>query len=188
MFYFLLFGRGRGPRPNSQKTRPRPNSKKENTPPPLPSVLFLLFWRVVVFFFAVWPGGVFILLLFGWGSCFVFCCLGRGSYFVLLLGQGRDFLFAVWTGGVLNCFAIWAVAWFLFLLFGRGTGAHSLTGLPGSSLSDPSTKKTKQRKKEEKKTRVPLLLLVHLRLAPLHSCQPSYDVLSELLVSPLKTL
>ena len=49
------------------------------------------------------------------------------------------FLFAVWAGGV------------FFLLFGRVTGVHSLTGLPGSSLSDPTTKKTKQ----QKKTRVP---------------------------------
>ena len=30
--FFLLFGRGLGPRPNSKKkTRPRPNSKKNNT-------------------------------------------------------------------------------------------------------------------------------------------------------------
>ena len=34
------------------------------------------------------------------------------------------------------------------LLFGQGTGVHSLTGLPGSSLRDPTTKKTKQQKKK----------------------------------------
>ena len=56
------------------------------------------------------------------------------------LGGGRVLLLAVWVGGVI-----------FVLLFGRGTGVHSLTGLPGSSLSDPTTKKTKQ----QKKTRVP---------------------------------
>ena len=60
------------------------------------------------------------------GRIYVFCCLGRGVFF----------FFAVWAGGV-----------FIFLLFGRGTGVHSLTGLPGSSLSDPTTKKTEQQKK-----------------------------------------
>ena len=35
-----------------------------------------------------------------------------------------------------------------FLLFGRGTGVHSLTGLPGSSLSDPTTKKDRTAKKK----------------------------------------
>ena len=34
---------------------------------------------------------------------------------------------------------------------GRGTGVHSLTVLPGSSLRDPTIKKTQQ----QKKTRVP---------------------------------
>ena len=47
------------------------------------------------------------------------------------------FFFAVWAGGV-----------FFFLLFGRGTGVHSLTRLPGSSLSDPTTKETEQQKKK----------------------------------------
>ena len=32
----------------------------------------------------------------------------------------------------------------LFLLFGREAGVHSLTGLPGSPLRGPTTKKTKQ--------------------------------------------
>ena len=44
-------------------------------------------------------------------------------------------------------FAAWAEGVF-FLLFGRGTGVYSLTGVPGSSLSDPTTKKTKQPKKK----------------------------------------
>ena len=65
------------------------------------------------------------------------------------------FVFAVWAvafffllfgpGGLFFCLLLGRVA-FLFLLFGRGTGVHSLTGLPGSSLSDPTTKKTKQQK------------------------------------------
>ena len=88
-------------------------------------VLFFAVWAGVVFFFAVWAGGV--------------------------------FFFAVWAGGRVLFFAVWAEACsffcclgrerFFFLLFGRGTGVHSLTGLPGSSLSDPTTKKTKQQKK-----------------------------------------
>ena len=61
---------------------------------------------------------------------FLFCCLGGG-------GCVGVFFFAVWAGVV--CF---------FLLFGRATGVHSRTGLPDSSLSDPTTKKTKQQKKK----------------------------------------
>ena len=145
---FLLFGRGRGPRPNSKKNTSPPKQQRKNHPPPkqnktndlhLPSVLlFLLFGRVgVFFFFAVWAGGrFFFFFLFGpvacnffavWaGGVFVFCCLGRGR---------------------LVCFAVWAEGVFFFLLFGRGTGVHSLTGLPGLSSSDPTTKMTKQQKK-----------------------------------------
>ena len=78
---------------------------------------------------------------------YFFCCLGRvrvrffpvwagGVFFFLVFGPVAFFFFAVWAGGV-----------FFSLLFGRGTGVHSLTGLPGSSLSDPTTKKTKQQKK-----------------------------------------
>ena len=77
------------------------------------------------FCFAVWAGGVFFFLLFG-----------RGRVLFLLFGRWRFFFFAVWAGGV-----------FFFLLFGRGTGVHSLTRLPGSSLSDPTTKETEQQKK-----------------------------------------
>ena len=61
---------------------------------------------------------------------FGFCCLGWGG------------------GGGGGCLLLGQVA-FLFLLFGRGTGVHSLTGLPGSSLSDPTTKKTKKQKKKK---------------------------------------
>ena len=84
--------------------------------------LFFAVWAGVVFFFAVWAGCVFFFLLFGRGAC--------------------------------SFFAVWAVAFFLFgpgacyfLLFGRGMGVHSLTRLPGSSLSDPTTKETEQQNK-----------------------------------------
>ena len=98
-------------------------------------LFFLLFGRGRVFF-AVWAGGVFF--------CF-FCCLGGG----------RVLFFAVWAGAC-SFFAVWAGACFFllsgrgrvfFLLFGRGTGVHSLTRLPGSSLSGPTTKETGQQKK-----------------------------------------
>ena len=62
-----------------------------------------------------------------------------GVLFFCCLGGGRVYFFDVWAGDVL----------LFFLLFGRGTGVHSLTGLPGSSLSDPTTKKTKQQKKKK---------------------------------------
>ena len=87
-------------------------------------------------FFAVWAGGVFFFCCLGgrrvlffavWaGGVFFFCCFGGGMFFFLLFGPGA-------------CF---------FLLFGRGTGVHSLTRLPGSSLSDPTTKETEQQKKK----------------------------------------
>ena len=68
---------------------------------------------------------------------FFFCCLGGGRvFFFCCLGGGRVLFFAVWAGDV--CF---------FLLFGRGTGVHSLTRLPGSSLSDPTPQGTEQQKK-----------------------------------------
>ena len=97
-------------------------------------VFFFLLFGPGAFFFAVWAGGVLFFLLFGQGACCFFCCLGGG----------RVLFFAVWAGG------------FFFLLFGRGTGVHSLTRLPGSSLSDPTTKKTEQPKKT---TRVPIFYL-----------------------------
>ena len=84
-------------------------------------------------FFAVWAGGVLFFFAVWAGACSFCCCLGGGVFF----------FFAVWAGGV-----------FFFLLFGRETGAHSLTRLPGSSLSDPTTKETERQKK---KTRVPTL-------------------------------
>ena len=100
MFLILLFGRGRvlffcclgggpGPAQTAKKiTRPRPNSKKKNTPPPLP--------------------GVFLFCCLGGVGVFVFCCLGRGAFsFFCCLGGGRVLFFAVWAG-VVFFFAVWA--------------------------------------------------------------------------------
>ena len=60
---------------------------------------------------------------------------------------GGVFFFAVWAGGVFF-FLLFGRGRILFLLFGRGTGVHSLTRLPGSSFSDPTTKETEQQKKK----------------------------------------
>ena len=104
-------------------------------------VIFFAVWAGGCVFFAVWAGGV-CFLLFGRGACFFFA-VWAGRVLFLLFGRGRVLFFAVWAGGV-----------FCFLLFGRGTGVHSLTRLPGSSLSDPTTKETE---KQKTKTRVPVL-------------------------------
>ena len=92
------------------------------------------------------PGGVFLFLLFGRGACF-FCCLDGGVFIFGLL--------FVWGGGgaclfFLFCFCCLGIFVCFVLLFGRGTGIHSLTGLHGSSLRDPPTKKTKQQNKKQK--------------------------------------
>ena len=78
-------------------------------------------------FFCCLGGGRVLFFAVWAGACSFFCCLGRG----------RVLFLAVWAGGVL-----------FFLLFGRGTGVHSLTRLPGSSLSDPTTKEPEQQKKK----------------------------------------
>ena len=52
--------------------------------------------------------------------------------FLLLFGRFACVFFAVWAGGVFFL-AVWAAD-------------YSLAGLPGSSLRDPTTKKTKQQK------------------------------------------
>ena len=88
-------------------------------------------------------------LLFGPGASFFFVAVWEGGegggvvFFVFAVWAGGDFFFAVWAGGV-----------FFFLLSGRGSGVHSLTGLPGSSLSDPTTKK----QTTKKTTRIPLYI------------------------------
>ena len=126
MFFFLLFGRGPRPRPNSEKKQhaPAQTAKNETRPRPFRACCFFAVWvGGCVYVFAVWAGGVFF-----------FCCLGGG----------RVLFFAVWAG---------VVFFFCCLGGGReGTGVHSLTGLPGSSLSNPTTKKTKQQKKKKKNT------------------------------------
>ena len=97
-------------------------------------LVFFFAFRVL-FFFAVWAGCVLL-----------FCCLG-GAAFFLLFGRRRVCLL-LFGRGACSFFAVRAgERVFPFLLFGRGTGLHSLTGLPGSSSSDPTTKKTKQQKK-----------------------------------------
>ena len=148
MSCFLLFGRGRvffcclgggpGPAQTAKKHTPPPKQQNKKTRPrPFRACCFFAVWaggcvyffcclgRGRVFFvFAVWSGCVFIFCRLG-GGVFFFCCLGGGVFFVLLFGPGA-------------CF---------FLLFGRRTGVHSLTRLPGSPLSDPTTKETEQQKK-----------------------------------------
>ena len=101
--------------------RPRPNTLGRGGG----VLIFLLFGQGACFFFAVWAWGVFLFLLFG---------LGRVLF--LLFRRGRVLFVAIWAGGV------------FFLLFVQGTGVHSLTRLPGLSLSDPTTKETEQQKKK----------------------------------------
>ena len=143
--FFAVWPGAQAP-PKQQKHDPAQTAKILNTPPPLPSVLS----------FAVWAGG----------RLYFCCCLGGGrvySFFFCCLCWGRRgagggaCFFAVRAGACLLVFAVWARGACLFfcclggaakslLLFGRGTGVHSLIGLPGSTSSDPTTKKTKQQK------------------------------------------
>ena len=143
--FFLLFGRGLGPRPNSNKKNTSPpkqqktkKKKKKRHRPFRQCVVFFvfLFGRVGVFIFCCLGGGRVLFFAVWAGGMFLFCCLGGGVFFVCCLGGGM-FLFLLFGPGA--CF---------FLLFGRGTGVHSLTRLPGSSLSDPTTKETEQPKKK----------------------------------------
>ena len=102
---------------------------------------FLLFrrWRVCFCSLGVvWAGDVFFFFAV-WAVCMIFFAVwaewrGEGSVFFLLFGWGA-FCFCC-LGGVVFFVAVWA-----------GDGVHSLTGLPGSCLRDPTTKKTKQQKK-----------------------------------------
>ena len=82
----------------------------------------------------------------GGGSRVSFFAVWAGWRVFFLFGRGRVYVFAVWAGRVyvFCCLGGWRV---FFLLFGRGTGVHSLTGLPGSSLSDPTTKRPNSKKK-----------------------------------------
>ena len=60
-------------------------------------------------------------------------------------------IFCVWAGCLLF-FCCLRGGRVFFVLFGKGTRVHSRTGLPGSSLTGPTTKKDQTAKK---KTRVP---------------------------------
>ena len=166
--FFAVWAGARAPPKQQQQHYPAQTAKNKHAPAPSERlfVLFLLFGRVGVFacfcclglvrvFFAVWAGVVF----------FLTCCLGGGFFFLFCcLGGGRVYLFAVWARVVFFFFFFFVFLFgrggrgffffSFFLIFGRGMGVHSLTGLPGSSSSDPTTKKTKQQK--QKKTRVPL--------------------------------
>ena len=167
-----------------KKHAPAQTAKKKTRPRPFRACFFFAVWAGgCVYLFAVWAGGVFFSAAIGLLSvrlscqgtsaaalmarqeCAVFAAvqkfhahfaisgpqkggrsrngLGGGVFFFLLFGRGRVFFLLFGPG-----------ACFFFLLFGRGTGVHSLTRLPGSSLSDPTTKETEQQKK---KTRVPLI-------------------------------
>ena len=110
--FFLLFGRGPRPRPNSKKKKhaTAQTAKKKHAPAPSERVFFFAVWAVgCVYVFAVWAGVVFFFGLFGRGACSFFCCLGGCVFFFLLfgpgacsffgcLGRGRVFFFAVWAG------------------------------------------------------------------------------------------
>ena len=77
MFYVLLFGRGRGPRPNRKKNMPPPKQQK-NKHAPAPSKRFFAVWvGGRVYFFAVWAEVVFF-----------FAAVWVGVHFFLLFGRG----------------------------------------------------------------------------------------------------
>ena len=156
MFHFLLFGRGRGPRPMVASAQ---TAKNITRPRPFRSFCvgcclgggrvssFLLFGTC--FFFAVWAGCVLFFCCWGGGVLVFFCCLGGGRVFsFLLFVRVACFFFAVWAGCVL-VFCCLGGGRFFFVAVWAGAGVHSLTGLPGSSLSDPTRKKTKQQNKNK---------------------------------------
>ena len=146
-FFFAVWAGARAPPNQQKKTRLRAQTaKKQTRPRPFRACFLLLFGRVTCAFF--------FFLLFGRG-CGGGGGGGRSFFFFLLFGRCACFFFVVWAGVACLCFCCLAGGRFCFLLFGRGTGVHSLTGLPGSSSSDPTTKKTKQQKK---KTRVPNII------------------------------
>ena len=127
MFFFLLFGRGRGPRPKSKKKHaPAQTAINKHAPAPSEHVLLLL-GRVGVFFLLF--GRVAFLFVFAVcaGACCFFCCLGADV-----------FLFsAVWAGCVFLLFG--RSAYFCFCCLGAG---RKFTHLP-------ATKETKQQKKKK---------------------------------------
>ena len=157
--FFLLFGQGPRPRPNSKKkTRPRPNSKKKHAPAPSERVFFcLLFGRVDAFIFLLFGrggggGGRVLFLLFGRGACSFFCCLGGGVFFFCCLGGGV-FFFLLFGPGACFFFAVWA-----------GDGS-SLT-YPSAWLVFKRPNNKRKRPNSKKKTRVPALGFRGSRFCP----------------------
>ena len=140
--FFLLFGRGPRPRPNSKKNHAPAQTAKKNTPPHLPIIFFFAVWAGgCVFFFAVWAGDVF----------FFFAVWAGGVFFFLLFGRGRVLFFAVWTG---TCS--------FFCCVGRGrVYFFAVWAGDGSSLTYPSAwlvfkrPNNKRDRTAKKKTRVP---------------------------------
>ena len=160
VFYFCCLGGGVGPAPTANKKKEKHAPEQQNNKhAPDPSER--------VYSFAVWAGGFFFFA--GRVFSFFFCCLGRGVFIFPPVWAGVVFCVVLFRrGGGGCCFAVWAGDVFLLLLlFGRGTRVHSLTGLPGSSLRDPATQKTKQQKKTKKKKRVPSFNPRFLKAQPL---------------------
>ena len=131
--FFAVWARARAPPKQQNKTRPRPNSKKINTPPPLPSFFFAFWAGGRVSFFAVWAGCVFLFFAVWAGVGFFFHAVWAvffffffavwavGVFIFCCLGAGRVFCFAVWAVAFcLVVFAVWAVGVFIFCCLGAG--------------------------------------------------------------------
>ena len=142
---FLLFGRGRGPSPNSKKKHAPAQIEKKTF---RACFCFSVWAGGRVHFFAVWVEGVFFLLFGlrgGGGGGVCFCCLG-----------GRCLLFC-YLGACLF-FAVWVGVHVFFLLFGRGACFLAVWAGDGSSLTYRSAWlifKGPNNKKKKKKKRVP---------------------------------
>ena len=144
MFCFLLFGRPAQTAKNKHAPALSPITPQQNLifskKPPVQTALFGLEARSFLLF---GRAGLFVFLLFRRVVVFVFLLFRRVVVFMFLLfGRGASVFFAVWAAGVF-IFCCLGGGVFHFLLIGRATGVHSLTGLPGSSLRGPTTKKTR---------------------------------------------
>ena len=107
MFFFLLFGQGPRPRPNSKKKHAPAQTAKKKRPHPFRACCFFAVWAGgCVYFFAVWAGGRVLFCCLGGGRV-LFFAVWAGACFFLLFGRGRVLFFAVWAGGVFF-FAVWA--------------------------------------------------------------------------------
>ena len=90
MIYFLLFGRGRGPRPHSKKKGEK-KKKKSATAQTAKQITHPAPWER---FFAVWAGGRVIFLLFGRGAYCFRLLFGRVVVFSFCFSS----FFSVWAG------------------------------------------------------------------------------------------